>query len=156
MCPYAPGMSGIVSRWPVLQRHAVDSTDLDANGAVRTEVALGWIAAACDAYLERCTVLRAQAAPDGLAIQQAAITLPSGALAGKPSEIAISVGVSEFFPTAFTMTVRMRPFGGDDDRAVNLSRDVSLVEIASGEAQPLGRDVRDELIAHAHTAEHLN
>src|SRR5262245_42785811 len=90
MSPYAPGMSGIVSRWPVLQRHAVDSTDLDANGAVRTEVALGWIAAACDAYLERCTVLRAQAAPDGLAIQQAAITLRSGALAGKPSEIAIS------------------------------------------------------------------
>jgi hypothetical protein len=149
-------MSGIVSRWPVLQRRAVGATDLDANGAVRAQIALEWIEAACDVYLKGCTLLVTQAAPDDLAIERAEITLPPGALSGKPTELAISVGVSEFFPTAFTMTVRVRPFGGDDDRAVNLSRDVSIVDRLTGAAQPLGRDVRDELIAHAHTAEHFN
>jgi hypothetical protein len=149
-------MSGIVSRWPVLEQHAVDTTQLDVDGAVRADLACEWIAAACDSYLQRCPLLQNDSEPDDLEIQCSPVALPAGALSGRPTSVAISVGVSEFFPTSFTMTIRIRPFGGEDDRVVNLARDVTIANVATGDAQPLRREVRDELIAHAHAARYTN
>jgi hypothetical protein len=146
----------IVSRWPVLVRYAVDTTQLDADGTVRADIAREWIAAACDAYVQRCPVLLDNGAPNDRNIRCSPVALPAGALGGRPTAVAISVGVSEFFPTSFTMTIRVRPFGGDDDRPVNLAREVTIENVTTGEAQPLGREIRDELIAHAHAAQHTN
>jgi hypothetical protein len=54
------------------------------------------------------------------------------------------------------VAVRLRPLDGDRDTPVNAACVVRLVDPASGEPRELGDEVRDELIALEHAAEHVN
>jgi acyl-CoA thioesterase FadM len=152
------GMTGaFVSRWPVLEEHPVAAGDLDAGGAVRDDSVARWVAAARSAYLDRCAALRRRQQATGLELQVESASLPPGASLGRrPAAVAVSAGVREVWPSSFAIAVRLRPDGGDRDVAVNGSVVMRLVDPASGEPRELGDEVRDELIALEHAAEHFN
>ena len=148
-------MSSFVSRWVVLQDHAVAADDVDANGAVRDDVLAGWITDARNEYLDQCRELRERQRA-GLLIRMRDGAVPAGALSGRPTSVTVSAGATEMFPTSFTMAFRVRSYGSADDAVLNLTCTVSLEDPRTGEAPELGDAVRDELIALEHAARHTN
>jgi hypothetical protein len=149
-------MSGILTRWPVVQRHDVREEDLDAAGAVRSEVVDELIASARRAYLERCTVAEDLRSRERLEFAWQGEELARDDLSGRPETLIVSASVAEFRPTSFTVTVRVRPVGGDNDRPVNSRCAVRLEDPETHEARELGSDVRDELIALEQGAQQFN
>jgi hypothetical protein len=148
-------MTGIVSRWVVAQQHVVAADDLDDAGVVRGEARERWVADACAAYLDECTVLCDLASATDLTIRLNVAPLPEAALPGRPTSVVASAGANEFRPTSFTVSIRVRSGGGADDRVVDRRAEVALVTEAGAETD-LGDDVRDELIALEHAARHTN
>ena len=148
-------MSGIMSRWPVLQNHRVTHEDLDDDGAIRDEVVESWIAAACSAYLDRCVVLREFLERSGLELRRNTEP-PSRRLLGRPTSVITTAGVTEVHPKAFSVAVRLRPVGGDREIPLNRTCGVRLEDPRTGEVPLLTDGIRDELIALAHAAEHFN
>jgi acyl-CoA thioesterase FadM len=149
-------VTGIVSRWVVLQEHAVTSDDLDTDGHVRDDLVERWVDAACAAYLGRCRTLHEAQDRDGLELRSRISALPPGARLGRPTGVAVSAGAREFRRRSFTIAVRIRTAGGEPDVAVNAACVVSLEDPATSEARALGDEVRDDLIALEHRAKHLN
>jgi len=148
-------LSGFVSRWVIAQHHDIAATDLDAAGVVRAEVLERWVADACAAYLDECTVLCDAASATGHTIRLSVAPIPEAALPGGPQSVVASAGANEFRPTSFTVAIRVRSGGGSDDRVVNLRAEVALVTDA-GDETVLDDDVRDQLIALEHAARHTN
>ena len=149
-------MSSFVSKWVVLQRHAVGADDLDASGVVRDDVVARWIDDARSAYLECCPVLLETAEQAGCVVHSETRSVPSGAEVGAPASVNVSAGATEIWPTEFAVEVRLRTYGSADDVAYSASCTVSILKPESGEARELGDAVRDELIALAHAAQHFN
>jgi acyl-CoA thioesterase FadM len=149
-------MSSFVSKWVVLQRHAVGADDLDAAGAIRNDVVSRWIDDARLAYLECCPVLHETAEQAGCVVRSEVRSVPPGAELGAPASINVSAGATEIWPTEFAVEVRLRTLGSADDVACSASCTVSIVDPRSGDARELGDAVRDELIALAHAAQHFN
>jgi acyl-CoA thioesterase FadM len=149
-------MSGILIKWVVLQHHDVTSGDLDTVGVVRDDVVMRWIETARDAYLDCCPVLREKAADTAVTIRCDLGAVPAGARFEGASSVSVSASATEFWPDAFTLAIRVRGFGADDDTTCDLTCRVSLDHPDSGESCELGDDVRDELIALAHAAQHYN
>jgi hypothetical protein len=140
-------MSGILSRWVVLQEHTVAPSDVDDAGAFRAEVVAGWLDAARAAYLERCPLLGdlgKDADWDVRTVGPAPIEPSDGA------GVAVSATAAEIQPTIITLSLRVRIF----DRAVNARSTIRLLK--NGEVVELGKGVRDELIALEHAAEEYN
>jgi hypothetical protein len=67
-----------------------------------------------------------------------------------------TVGVTEVHPKALTIAVRLRPVGSDRETPLNHTCEVRLEDPKTGEVALLTDDIRDELIALAHAAEHFN
>ena len=149
-------MSGILTRWPVVQRHDVVDEDLDAAGGVRSDVVDRLIVEARGAYLERCTVVQELRARERLDFVWQTEELARDDVSGRPETLIVSASVAEFRPTSFTVTVRVRPVGGDSDRPVNSRCAVRLENPETKEARELGNDVRDELIALEQGARQFN
>lgn len=149
-------MSGILTRWPVVQRHDVADEDLDAHGVVRSEVVDRLIVAARRAYVERCVVVQELCAREKLEFAWQAEELARDDVSGRPETLVVSASVAEFRPTSFTVTVRVRPVGGDSDRPANSRCAVRLEDPETHEARELGNDVRDELIALEQGAQQFN
>jgi acyl-CoA thioesterase FadM len=82
--------------------------------------------------------------------------MPGGAEFGRPATVVVSAGVTEVFPTAFTMAFRVRSYGQVGDNVVNATCRVALENPDTGTPCELGDDVRDELIALEHAARHTN
>jgi hypothetical protein len=59
-------MSGMTTRWLVLDEHAVTGQGVDHDGTVSDEAVERWVNAARLAYLERWTLLRQEQAQSGL------------------------------------------------------------------------------------------
>lgn len=152
-----PGVSGIVTKWVVEEEHRVTTGDLTGDGLVREQTLLDWIDRARSLYLERCPLLRGRAEQPGVALR---LGEPSGARAAglgpRPEQVIVTASAKEIHPTSFTIAVRLRPIGGDTDRPLNVTCSVHLEDVATGTALELGRDIRDELIALEHAAQHYN
>jgi acyl-CoA thioesterase FadM len=140
----------------VLQEHPVTAGDLDADGVVRDQSVARWVAAARAAYLDRCAALRQRLEGSGLELQAQTTRRPPGASLGRPAAVVVTAGVREIWPSSFAVAVRLRPVGGDRDGAVNAACIMRLADPAGGEPGELGDEVRDELIALEHSAEHVN
>jgi hypothetical protein len=144
----------ISTRWVVAEEHDVAPADRTGDGAIAPAAVTAWADAACRSYLEGCPVLeatRAAAALD-LVVTPAIV---AGPLPPAPRAV-ITASATEILPRAFVLATRLRTLGGDDDQVVNATHEVRLVDPASGEAQEISREVRDELIAHEHGARHFN
>jgi acyl-CoA thioesterase FadM len=149
-------MSGIITKWVVLQSHDVVSGDLDATGVVRDDVVVRWIEAARDAYLDCCSTLRETSGVSGRTVRCDLGAVPAGAQFEGAASVSVSAGATEVWPDAFTLAIRIRGFGPADDFFCDLMCRVSLVDQETREPCELGNDVRDELIALAHAAQHYN
>ena len=67
----------------------------------------------------------------------------------------LTASASEYSPRSFTIALRVRAVGGDDDRALNVRCDVCAHD-GTGAPHEFGDDVRDELIALEHAARYFN
>lgn len=148
-------MSGILSKWVVQAEYAVTGAG-GAGGAVSDETVRQWVEAACATYLDRCGALRRAAAEPGCELRTRITVLPSGGQLGGPDSVLVTATASQFRPASVSIAVRLRPLGGPREDPVNARCEVSLVEPATGEARELGTEIRDELIALEHAAEHFN
>src|SRR5690242_10453562 len=106
---------GMATRWPVRAQFDVAPVHLDETGTLRHDVVTAWVDDVCGAYFDRCPAFVAAAATDGVELRCEPVRIPAGALGGNPEAVAISVGASEFRPDSFTVAVRIRPGGGDDE-----------------------------------------
>jgi acyl-CoA thioesterase FadM len=149
-------MSGISTKWPVQQEHAVQDGDVDDTGAVRDECIGRWVAAAVSAYVDGCPRLQELAAEDTSELTQTPVVAPAGAAIGRPASVYVTAGATELHPTSFTVAVRIRPMNGDHDEPANATCVVRVNDMETGEARPLDDDIRDELIAIQHAARYSN
>ena len=144
-----------MTRWVVLHEHTF--TDGDAAGTGIDDATVErWIADVRDAYLAQCGVLGRLAAEPGLEWEFRPGPVPPGALLGRPEGVAVSASVKEFRPSSFTLSVRLRPWGGDVETPVNATCVVRVREAATGAARELGDEIRDELIGLEQGARHAN
>lgn len=131
-------------------------SDRDETGVVSDAAVERWTAAARRAYLDRCPVLHREAAASGLVVTAQSRRLPPGAALGRPTDVLVTASATEVHPESFTVTVRLRPGGGDRDAPVNATCVISLTHGPDGARRELGRQIRDELIALEHSAGHFN
>lgn len=144
-------MSGFASRWVVAQQLPVAAADLGADGLVIAAALERWIVGACDAYLERCSVLRAVQEQARLERKLRIGALPDSARLRGATAVLMSARATEFRPDSFTIAVRVRAADGVLDTTCDLR-----LEDAAGCAVPLTDEIRDELIALEHAAMHIN
>ena len=144
-------MSGFASRWVVARQVPVAAADLDADGLVAGAALEHWIVDACDAYLERCTVLRAFEEQAGLERSLRVGALPDASRLGDATAVLVSSRATEFLPDSLTIAVRVRSADGVVDTTCDLQ-----LQDAAGSAVPLTDEIRDELIALEHAAAHVN
>lgn len=142
-----------MTRWVVLEEHAVDDADRDADGTVRDAALERWVRAICDSFLDRCAVLRQRCAESDLALRSEISGPIAGSRLGRAEAVVVSASASEVHPDSFTIAVRVR---GTHETAVNTTCVVSLEALATGARHEIDDDIRDELIALAHAAQHFN
>jgi hypothetical protein len=146
-------MSGFVSRWSIGQDQQVGDADLDADGLLTSEVIAAWLNQAVDAYLVQCPTLHRQA--EGYSLMRRMSRQPKGRLLGhRPTNVLVTASATEIRPTEFVVSVRVTPFGGDEELPINVTCRVSI-EDESGDQQTLDPAVRDEIIALEQSAEYL-
>jgi acyl-CoA thioesterase FadM len=147
-------MGGFISKWAVRQDQTVTEDDVGPDGSVRDDTLERWVAAACSAYLDRCPVLQATRAREGLELRQRTGDLPRGGRLGRPASVLVTARATELLPSSFRVAVRLRPLGEERDVAVDVTCEVWLEDPATGEVRDLDRAVRDELIEIEHAAQH--
>ncbi|KAA2255242.1 hypothetical protein F0L68_28910 [Solihabitans fulvus] len=145
-------MSGIATRWVTAQEFPVTEHDLTTDGTLDLAAVERWLDTTRAAYLDHCALLQQQ--PGLLTARPRA--LPDLAPFGRPTTVYVSAGASEVHPASFTVSLRLRPFGGDVDTPLNTTCVMTLVDDTTGEPRELGTAVRDELIALEHAARHMN
>jgi hypothetical protein len=145
-----------MTRWSVARDHAVTADDLGDDGLITDEAVGRWIDRTGAAYLEQCAVLAETRSRAGLDLRIRTTPHAGGTQLGRPPEVAVTATTTEVLPAAFIVAVRVRPIGGDHDTPIDVACEVSLEDPATGEARPLGDEIRDELIALEHAALHYN
>ena len=131
-----------MSRWPVVRRFDVASTDLDAGGHLLEPAAARIFAEVRRAYLDDCTSLV------GVDVDVRECRVQPGDARVDEAAVTASTNVNEIFPDSFTMTLRIRPASGP---GIVASGSCSLT---TGGALPIA--CRDEFIARAHDARHTH
>ena len=146
-------MSGFVTRWSVGNDLPVTAADLDTDGYPTAEVVGAWLTGAVDAYLAQCHELRRQAAGHDLTRRMS--RQPRGSLLGHhPKHVLVTASATEIRVHEFVVSVRVTPFGGDEDLPINVTCRVSI-EDGSGDQQELEQSVRDEIVALEQDAEYM-
>jgi hypothetical protein len=136
-------MSSFASKWPVLLELPVTADDLDADGMLTPPARERLFAAVREAYLAGCSTLA------GRALDVRDVVVAPGGAPVEPGDVTVSAAVVEIFPDRFTMHVRIRPGAGGEGIAAHGWGDV----VVEGGVTD---DVRDELIAQAHSASFYN
>ena len=142
-----------MSKWLVLDEHPVTPEDRTGDGVVSDAALQRWVDAARAAYLEHCQVLNGRT--DG--VLRLRDNAPArAAYLGQAGVVVVSASVTEVRPASFTIAVRARPLDGDRETPVNITCTARLEDESTGDVMELGREVRDELIALEHSAQHYN
>ena len=136
----------MISKWPVRLELPVGADDADGDGRLTRAAGERLFTAARDAYLATCRTF------DGGAVEVKDLTIVPGgtpAPVPEPGVVSVSVNVIEIFPDRFTMSMRVRAEGAD-----------GVVADGTCDVLPAGGlvtdEIRDELIAHAHGAQHYH
>jgi len=145
---------GVMTRWSIGLDHLVGDADRDADGFVTAEVLGAWLSQAVDVYLAQCEQLHRRA--EGHTLVRRPGRQPRGSLLGRPAEVLVTASATEVRPTEFFISIRVRPFGGDEDLPINVTCRVSIEDSQTGEPMELGSTVRDELVAIERDAEYMS
>lgn len=143
----------LMTQWSIGHDHTIGEADRDADGFVTAEVLGGWITGAIDAYLAQCEQLHRRA--EGRTLVRRPSRQPRASLLGRPADVLVTASATEVRATEFFISVRVRPFGGDEDLPLNQTCRVSI-EDNEGEQLELGAAVRDELVAIERAAEYMS
>jgi acyl-CoA thioesterase FadM len=144
----------VMTPWSIGLDRTVTEADRDADGYLTAEVLGRWITEAVDAYLAQCHELHRQA--EGYTLARRLSRQPRASLLGRPAEVLVTASATEIRATEFTITVRVRPFGGDEDLPINLTCRVSIEDSVTGEPLDLSSAVRDEIVAIERAAEYMS
>jgi acyl-CoA thioesterase FadM len=147
----------LMTRWSIGLDRTVGEADRDADGYVTAEVLGRWLSEAVDAYLAQCEQLHRQVAQaEGYTLVRRPSRQPRASMLGRPSEVLVTASATEIKPTQFFITIRVRPFGGDEDLPLNVTCRVSIEDSVTGEPLELSSAVREELVAIERAAEYLS
>lgn len=135
-------MSSIVTRWPVLVSLPVGEVDRDVDGRLTVACVERLFAQAREQYVGMCRTL------DGRESTVLEVEVALGPAPVEVGEASVSVSVVEVFEDRFTMHARVRPAEGD-----GIAAEARADVVPGG---PVTREIRDELIAHAHGATHYH
>jgi hypothetical protein len=144
----------MMTRWSIGQDHTVTEAERDGDGYVTAQVLERWLAGAVEAYLAQCEHLHRLA--EGHTLVRRPGRQPRTSLLGRPAEVLVTASATEVRPTEFFVSVRVRPFGGDEDLPLNVTCRVSIEDSRNGEPMELGTAVRDELVAIEREAEYMS
>lgn len=144
----------MMTRWSVGLDYTITEADRDADGYVKAEVLGRWLTEAVDAYLAQCEQLRRRA--EGHTLMRRPGRQPRASLLGRPAEVLVTASATEIRPTEFFVSIRVRPFHGDEDLPLNVTCRVSIEDSQTGEPLELGQAVRDELVAIERDAEYMS
>ncbi|MBX6749370.1 MAG: hypothetical protein IRY85_06780 [Micromonosporaceae bacterium] len=143
--------------WSIGLDRTVGDADRDADGYVTAEVLGRWLTEAVDAYLAQCHELHRQVAQtEGYTLARRLSRQPRASMLGRPAEVLVTASATEIRSSEFTITVRVRPFGGDEDLPINVTCRVSIEDSATGEPMELSSAVRDEIVAIERAAEYIS
>jgi acyl-CoA thioesterase FadM len=131
----------IASRWPVVVSLPVASSDCDEDGRLTEAAVERLFAQAREAYFARCTTVDAALVD----VRKSTVTLGSAPVG---DGVSVSAAVVEVYSDSFTMTARVRPAATDGIAAT------AWVSLSPGGEVP--NAMRDEFIAHAHSATHMH
>jgi acyl-CoA thioesterase FadM len=146
-----------MTQWSIGLDRTVTDADRDEDGYVKAEVLGRWLTEAVDAYLAQCHELHRQVeGAEGYSLVRRPSRQPRSSLLGRPAEVLVTASATEIKPTEFYITVRVRPFGGDEDLPINVTCRVSIEDSVTGEPMELGSAVRDEIVAIEREAEYLS
>jgi hypothetical protein len=148
--------SRVITRWAVLQEHAVTDDDLDPQDRVSDDAVEQWAIAARSAYLGRCHMLQGIRERLGLDLQGRTESRPSGAPLGRPTAVLVSASATEVRPGSFVILVRIRPIGDDNGIPVNVRWVIRLLGQDTERIHEITDNIRDELIELERSAEHWN
>lgn len=118
-------------------------------GPITAGTLTAWIDSATEAYLDRCPLLRRS----GLVLRKLTLAHPPVAMLGEPDSVIVSASAADVYLDSFTLSVRVR---SAHDTALNAKCVVTLADSATGEPLPVTNEIRDQLIALEHAAEHFN
>lgn len=135
-------MSSIVTRWPVLVSLPVTADDRDDEGRLTAACVERLFARVREVYFGMCRSL------DGRELTLSEVVVGLGPAPVEVGEASVSVSVVEVFDDRFTMDARVRPAEGDGIAAE------ARADVFPGGA--VTREIRDELIAHAHEGRHYH
>jgi hypothetical protein len=144
----------MMTRWSIGLDYTITPAERDAEGYVTADVLGRWLAEAVDAYLAQCEQLHRRA--QGHTLVRRPGRQPRASLLGRPAEVLVTASATEVRPTEFFISIRVRPFQGDEDLPLNVTCRVSIEDTRSGEPLELGSVVRDELIAIERAAEYMS
>jgi hypothetical protein len=144
----------MMTRWSIGLDYTITEADRDAEGYVTADVLRGWLTEAVDAYLAQCKQLHQQAERHSLVRRPG--RQPRTSLLGRPAEVLVTASATEVRPTEFFISIRVRPFHGDEDLPLNVTCRVSIEDSRTFEPLELGSAVRDELIAIERAAEYMS
>jgi hypothetical protein len=144
----------ISTRWAVVAEHDVGPADRAEDGTLVAAAVEAWLDAVWRAYLDGCPEVAATCAARALDLRMRTAPLPGPLPAA--ARVVVTASATEVLPRAFVLAARLRTLGGDDDRVLNATCEVQLVDPADGTPQEISRDLRNALITIEHAARHLN
>ena len=137
----------ILTRWPIVHEVRVGPDDLGPDGIPNQGTLGRWRAAAWDAYLYRCPIVR-RATRDGrsrLVVTPLRLGLCRTMEPGVRALVATAM--TELRTSSFEMAFRLRALGSDDGPVADGRYSVALLEVATGHPLALADQVRRELLA---------
>jgi hypothetical protein len=146
----------ISSKWSVVTEHPVGPEDVGADHLMTDAAVDRWATGAAATYLRQCPKLEDQRSGARLVLTTTVRPRSGTANLNGATSVAVSATATEVFPRAFVISVRIRPVGGECTDPVDLTCEIRLEDPATGAAQDIGSEVRDELIALEHAARYFN
>jgi hypothetical protein len=146
----------ISSKWSVVTEHRVGPEDVDADHLMTDAAVDRWATGAAATYLGQCPKLEDCRADAGLVVSTTVRPRSGTASLQGATSVAVSATATEVFPRAFVISVRIRPVDGASSDPLDVSCEIRLEDPATGAAQDIGREIRDELIALEQAARNYN
>jgi len=147
-------MTGALPLWSIgLDRH-VGPDEVDDDGFVAAETMGRWLAEAVDAYLAQLDTLRRL--PAHYRVVRRPGRQPRASLLGRPNDVFITASATEVRTAELTISLQVRPFGGEIDLPMNVTCRVGIEDVDTGAAADFDASLNAEVVAVERAAEYTS